>query len=189
MELFEAIFGRRTIKDFTPAPVPDDLLERALSAGLWAQNHRVTQPWRFTVLGPGSRESLITILANTQRKPGSENDDVMRRKAEEEAKKKITSKPVIVAVSYCLSNDPQQRVEDYAATCCAIQNIQLAAWDLGLGMQWSTGKLIRDPSTYDLLQIKRDEEEIAGLLYFGYPAAVPKPYPRKKLADVMKRLP
>lgn len=42
MELFDAILNRRTIKDFKPDPVLDAVLERVLTAGLWAQNHRMT---------------------------------------------------------------------------------------------------------------------------------------------------
>mgnify|MGYP001378239253 CR=1 FL=1 len=33
MNLFDAIYTRRTIKDFTAQPVPDDLLHKALDAG------------------------------------------------------------------------------------------------------------------------------------------------------------
>jgi len=169
MELFDAIFNRRTIKDFKPDAVPGEVLKRALTAGTWAQNHRLTQPWRFILLGKETHNSLALIAG--------------------EAKQKILSKPLILAVTFRLSADQQQRTEDYAATCCAVQNIQLAAWGEGLGMQWSTGKLIRNPEVHALLKINTDEEEIAGLLYFGYPASVPAPFPRKPLSEVMRRLP
>ena len=169
MEIFEAILSRRTIKDFKPDPVPGDVLDHALSAGLWAQNHRLTQPWRFIVIGPETHRALAVLSGD--------------------AGKKILSKPCIVAVTSRLSADSQQRIEDYAATCCAIQNIQLAAWSAGLGMQWSTGKLIRSPGTLALLKIDPGEEEIVGLLYFGYPASIPHPAPRKPLGAVTRRLP
>ena len=165
MDIFEAIFSRRTIKDFKPDPVPDDVLDRALEAGTWAQNHRMTQPWRFTVLGPETRSALATVES------------------------KILAKPLVVAVSFRRSDDKQQKTEDYAATCCAVQNIQLAAWAQGLGMQWSTGKLTRNPEIYELLDINPDKEKIIGLLYFGYPARVPDPAPRKPVKEVSRRLP
>ena len=34
--------------------------------------------------------------------------------------------------------DEQRRREDYAAVCCAAQNVQLAAWAAGIGTKWST---------------------------------------------------
>lgn len=165
MELYETILARRTIKDFKTVPVPGDVLEHALTAGLWAQNHRMTEPWRFVVLGPQTHAALA-------------NGDA-----------KLLSKPRIVAVAYRLSADAQQRREDYAAVCCAIQNIQLAAWAEGLGMQWSTGRVSQMPQTYELLGINSAEEEIAGLLYFGYPAVVPAATPRKPLSELMRKLP
>ena len=169
MELTDAIFQRRTIKDFKPDPVPPDALERALTAGLWAQNHRLTEPWRFTVLGPETRLKLAETMPD--------------------ARGKILSKPCIVAVSQRLEGPPAQRREDYGAVACAVQNIQLAAWAEGIGMQWSSGKIITLPPTYELLGIDPAQEEIVGLLFFGYPANVPAAQARQPLAAVSRTLP
>ena len=189
MELYEAILGRRTIKDFKPDLVPAATLERVLTAGLWAQNHRLTEPWRFTILGPETHRGLAEIAAAQQlaalapTAAASEQDTVRA-----DGLKKILSKPLIVAVGQSLGV-PAQRQEDYGAIACAIQNIQLAAWAEGLGMQWSSGKLTQLPQTYDLLGISKDQEEIVGLLYFGYPANVPQASARQPLSQVMRRLP
>ena len=75
------------------------------------------------------------------------------------------------------------------AVCCAIQNIQLAAWAEGMGMQWSTGRVVQLPQTSELLNVDRAHEELVGLLYFGYPATTPAPPARKPLAEVMQHLP
>jgi nitroreductase len=190
LELYEAILSRRTIKDFKPDPVPDDLLARALSAGLWAQNHRLTQPWRFYVLGPQTQRALAEAGAEAQlRTLAADADAATRGKVREGAVQKLMTKPRIVVVTSRLSSDPFLRREDYAATCCAIQNSQLAAWDAGLGMQWHSGKQTEQPQTYMILGIDPATEEIAGFLFFGYPALVPAPPARKPLADVMRRLP
>ena len=66
MELFAAILQRRTIKDFLPGAVPAEVLERTLTAGLWAQNHRLTEPWRFTILGPETHARLAEDFAGAQ---------------------------------------------------------------------------------------------------------------------------
>ena len=164
MNIYEAILNRRTIKDFKPDAVPSDVLDRALIAGTWAQNHKLTEPWRYIVLGPQTHRALAALDG------------------------KLATKPVIVAVTCRLSGDDEQLREDYAAVCCAIQNIQLAAWADGLGMQWSTGRTSKLAETRTLLEINPDEEEMAGLLYFGYPAVVPKAQARKPLANVTRRL-
>ena len=178
MELSTALFGRRTIKDFKTDPVPADALERALTAGLWAQNHKLTEPWRFTVLGPETHRRLAGAFVGSQ-PPAARAD----------AEAKILSKPLVVAVSQRLGGDPLQEREDYGAIACAVQNIQLAAWAEGLGMQWSSGKVIRLPAVYELLGIDREAEEIVGLLFFGYPARTPAAPPRRPLSEVTRHLP
>lgn len=190
MDLSEAIFSRRTIKDFKSDPVPSVVLDRALTAGLWAQNHRLTEPWRFTILGPETHRALAVDFAESQAAvaiPATDADTARRDKVRADALAKLVSKPCIVAVSQRLG-EAAQRQEDYAAIACAIQNIQLAAWADGLGMQWSSGKIIQRPETYTLLGIAPDEEELVGLLFFGYPASVPAAHPRKALAEVSRQL-
>jgi len=164
MEIFQAIHSRRTVKDFKPDAVPDELLMRALEAGLWAQNHRLTQPWRFALLGPQTREALTPIFP------------------------KAPSKPAIVAVSCLRSDGGEQEREDYAAVSCAIQNIQLAAWDLGLGMQWSSGRAATGAGNYEILGIDAERETLVGLLLFGFPEKVPDAQARKPLDEVLRRL-
>ena len=164
MELFQAIHARRTIKDFTSQSVPDELLMRALEAGLWAQNHRMTQPWRFALVGPQTRAALTQFFP------------------------KAPSKPAIVAVSCLRSDGGEQEREDYAAVACAIQNIQLAAWDLGLGMQWSSGRATTGTSNYAVLGIDAERETLVGLLLFGFPETVPAAQMRQPLDDVLRRL-
>ena len=189
MELDEAILTRRTIKDFKPAPVPDATLERVLTAGLWAQNHRLTEPWRFTILGPQTHRRLAELAAEAQLALLSADSPApTREKVRADATRKILSKPLVVAVSQRLG-EPDQRQEDYGAIACAIQNIQLAAWADGLGMQWSSGKLTTLPQTYELLGVPPAGEELVALLYFGYPAAVPPAQPRRPLGEVTRWLP
>ncbi len=169
MEIYEAIRGRRTIKNFKPDAVTAETLTRVLEAAIWAQNHRLTQPWRLKIPGPQTREALA--------------------EAHELARHKIMNQPALVVVSYVLSADPEMRREDYAAVACAVQNIALAAWGEGLGMLWSTGKHTRDPKTYPLLGINPEQEEIAGFLSFGYPADIPSAPPRKPLGEVLELMP
>jgi nitroreductase len=69
-----------------------------------------------------------------------------------------------------------------------VQNIQLAAWAEGIGMQWSTNALTKDPATYELLGIDRDREYIIGFLYIGYPDEMPTRQ-RKPLSEVLRRVP
>ena len=164
MELFQAIHARRTIKEFTPQAVPDELLMRALEAGIWAQNHRLSQPWRFAVFGPQSKSRFGEYFP------------------------RASGIAAIVAVLCARNDDAEIEREDYAACACAIQNIQLAAWDLGLGMQWSSGKAAQDARTGAIIGMDADKEMLVGLLFFGFPAQVPAAKARKSLDEVLRRL-
>lgn len=190
MQLTEAILQRRTIKEFKTDAVSTEVLQKALNAGIWAQNHRMTQPWRFSILGPQTHQQLAMLAGEVQYQSlPAGSDDSQKVKVRLAAEQKLLSKPRLVAVRCLRSSDANQAREDYAAVACAIQNIQLAAWEEGLGMQWSTSKLIQHPQTYEILNVDAEHEEIVGLLYFGYPASIPAPLPRKPLAEVYVELP
>lgn len=98
----------------------------------------------------------------------------MLEKATEKGYAKLMGKPTIIGVVCKKDKDALRAKEDYAASCCAIHNILLTAWERGIGMQWSTSGLINDPESLELLQISPVEEEIIGFLYTGYPAEVPE---------------
>lgn len=164
MELFQAIESRRTVKDFTSQTVPDELLNRVLGAGICAQNHRLSQPWRFAIFGAQSHAKFAEYFP------------------------RALGIPTIVAVTCVKDVKAEVEREDYAAVCCAIQNIQLAAWSLGLGMQWSTGTASQNPRTQEIVGFDADEESLVGLLFFGFPAQVPRARDRKSLDEVLRRL-
>ena len=73
MRASEAIRDRRSIKRFTDRSITRDEIETLLAAATLAPNHRLTQPWRFYVLGPearyayglalGERKALVFSLA------------------------------------------------------------------------------------------------------------------------------
>jgi len=165
-----ALRGRRSIYRFRPEPVPREFLERILEAGTWAPNHRLTEPWRFTVVGPELKERLGPYFARRGlRKLPPDASEERRAAALEAGLRKWGSKPSVVIVTCLVEGDALRREEDYAATACAIQNMQLAAWALGVGAQWSTGGIIGDREALALAGIP-EEERVVGILYLGFPA-------------------
>ena len=56
MDVADAIRTRRTHKAFGADPVPERVLRELFELARWAPNHHVTDPWRFRVLGPQTRE-------------------------------------------------------------------------------------------------------------------------------------
>lgn len=190
MDIREAIETRRSIFAFTDAPVPDTVLETILGAGIWAPNHHLTEPWTFIIIGEETRRMLAERYAELrlQKKAALDATEEKRASLRAAAYEKFMAIPAIVAVACLQEGDEQRQREDYAATCCAVQNIQLAAWAEGIGMQWSTGPVTLEPATHKLLGLDPSQHQIIGFLYIGFPAEVPKAR-RKPLDEVLKRTP
>jgi nitroreductase len=190
MELWEAIRGRRTIAKFDNRPIPADQLNRLLEAGIWAPNHHLTEPWTFVVVGPVAQRQLAEkagALKMAKLPPGEAPERLAQMR--EDAVRKFLAKPTLVAVAVRQDGDALRRQEDYAAACCAIQNIQLAAWAEGVGTQWGTGAVTRERSTLELLGLDPDNEVIVGFVYFGYPAETPERPRKRGAAEVIRSVP
>lgn len=185
----DAIKARRTVFHFKRGEVPRDVLVEILAAGTWSPNHHLTEPWRFTVIGPEMKATLAERYRRIQMArcaPGSAEEHV--EAAGEKGRVKWMSKPTVVFVSCVLSGDEQRRREDTASVCCAMLNMQLAAAELGVGMQWSTGPITIERETYDLLGIDPEQQYIVGLCYMGY-AAETRTSTRRPVEEVTRWTP
>jgi nitroreductase len=162
-----AIRGRRTIASFSPETPPRDVIMEAIDLARWAPNHKKTEPWHVIWLGPESIRQVIEI--NTRILTESKGA------AEAESKgRKWSQVPGWLVVTCDLAPDAFRREEDYAACCCAIQNLQLALWSAGIGTKWATGDVTRHPDFFNLLQIDPQQQRVVGLVWYGYPAVVPE---------------
>ena len=184
--IIAAIQNRRTIKQFRSDPVPEETVWRVLDSARWAPNHRLTEPWRITIIGTQSREMLADALASEM---ASSQDPSVLAKAKGEARRKVMSSPILLAVTCRIAGNPAQQVEDLAAVCAAVQNLQLAAWGEGIGTHWNTGRVTRLPETGALLGLSERDEQLVGFLYLGYPAQVPEPPKRRPIQDFVRTLP
>ncbi len=186
MDVKDAIISRRSVFKFKQEPVPKDVIEEIFSFGIWAPNHHITEPWRFTVIGEKTKLTLAQRYREIKMEDTPDHVDAENlAKIGELAYEKFMSKPTIIAVSCIQDGDEQRQREDYAAACCAMQNVQLAAWDAGVGMQWSTGRITMEEQTYKLLGIDSSQEYIIGFFYTGYPAEIKQPN-RKPAAEFIR---
>ena len=156
MDVDTAIRERRTIGVFSDRAVPQEVIEDLIEAGRWAPNHKNTEPWRFHVVSGSAREEMCeAILAGGGEFAKSPRGKLMRS-------------PVFVAVTQqAVLDDPVRDQEDYAAVCCAVQNMMLAATARGLATKWSTGGLAENPAAKRWLGIG-EQDRIVAYLYLGY---------------------
>jgi nitroreductase len=180
-EFGEVIRGRRTINSYLQTRVPDRLIRDAIGAAVWAPNHYVTEPWRFYILGPGTKARCIDLV----REIVIENKDA--RAAEFKANA-WSEKPGWLTVTCQVSDDELRQREDFAACSAAVQNLMLFLWKAGVGTKWTTGDITRDPRFFDITGLDPDREFVVGLIWYGYPKLTPS-QSRKDIADVLTELP
>ncbi|MDG6774231.1 nitroreductase [Thiomicrorhabdus sp. ZW0627] len=193
IDLLELFQSRRTCYRFASSkdfPVAFHTLENCLEAARWAPNHKLTQPWRFWHLGTKSRTVLADIYAENRASKKSLDDSESYDCFYQKALEKFSAIPEIILVGQVLSENPVVQKEDYAACACAIQNFQLMAWNQSLGVQWSTGPILKDPRTYRLLGIDSDRIELIGALYIGHrdPDCSQPNAKRKPIEEILTRL-
>lgn len=163
----DLIRTRRTIHEFKPAVPPRKQILQAIELARWAPNHRLTQPWRFYLLGPETVTAIVDLNTRlVQAKAGEQ--------AAEAKRARWLNMPGWLVVTCVKSNDPIQAQEDYAACCCAVQNLLLYLWSAGIGVKWNTGAVVRAPEFYELLWVDPAIETVVGLFWYGYPAEIPE---------------
>ena len=174
VSVYEAIFNRRNVKEFTREPVPRETLERLFSAAVWAPNHRLTDPTRFFAVRKDSpmRTRIAEIAWKTTYDGVANPNPEQKQRSADTASDRVLNAPAMVYV-YSLdgANDEVTR-ENYATSCCAIQNMALAAVAEDLRIDWSTGGLTRIPGLARILGA--DEAwTMVGVVFFGKAVALP----------------
>ena len=163
MEIAEAIKKRRTLHIFSKKRVPRAVIEKSIFAANQAPCHRRTFPWRFTSIGIKKRE-LLYQLQLTLKFGDMKIDESSLKKIRD---KMLNPSHLLIATQVCTDNQVQ-KLEDYAACACAIQNLSLSLVADDVGCKWSTGKITKDLNTYKIAQINSSEEEIIGFIWIGY---------------------
>ena len=92
----------------------------------------------------------------------------------ERIRAKLINPGALIVVTQLRCDDEFRDREDYAATCCAIQNLMLAARAEGLGSKWSTGALTQHPDVCAALGVNGDEERVVGFIWLGSAQATPE---------------
>ena len=170
MDFLKLAEARRSVRAFTEQPLTDDQLEQLLKAGIAAPSAGNRQAWYFIVVKDAMLKETFATKATKQ--------DF------------IATAPVVIVV--CA--DPSQNADRYAErgeqlftlqdTSAAIQNILLAATDLGLGTCWCGG--FDEKVVAEALDLPRHLRPVA-MIPVGHPAAqLPERTPRRPLTEVVE---
>lgn len=153
----QIIRERTSVKNgYLDKEVSQDLVLSLLKDAVWAPNHKLREPWRFIFVSSDRREAFIEAILPCH-----------ERSKHESVRNKFKNVPAFLIV--VINDDPRQKQaeEDFAATSCMVQNLQLLAWERDLGMVWKTPQHIRDPLFREALNVQPGEK-IIGVLNIGY---------------------
>lgn len=169
MDILKAIETRRSIAKVQDKAPTDAEIEQIIQAGSWAPTHCRTEPWRFTIFAGEGRQKL---------------QNAWERNVERTAYFKLAKiegkafrAPIVIAV-WCAAGRGAKNPpiwEDHAAVSACLQNMCLAAHELGLGAIWRSGDVVDMPEVQALCQVGEDTfkeemgDKILGFLYVGYP--------------------
>ncbi|HSJ26381.1 MAG TPA: nitroreductase [Longimicrobiales bacterium] len=180
MNVSDAIAQRRSIRRFTDRPITRDEIQRLLEAAALAPNHRMTQPWRFHVLGTDARAAYGAALGN--RKARRMEDAEAGRMVRDKVAGEHAALPAMIVVAMVEDENPEIRQEDYAAVMMGVQNLALTAVALGLGTHIKTGAVMDDPAARAAAGVP-DGQRIVAVVNVGEPAELPTPKQRDDAAS------
>ena len=178
--IVKALRERRTVHEFTADAVPDALIEAALDCARWAPNHHRTEPWRVYLLGPHAQRAIVDL--NTALVAANQGERAAAVKRE-----RWRATPGWLVMTSPLNAGGEREREDYAACCCAAQNLMLALWADGVGVKWTTGEVVRTREFAALVGFDPTLERVVGLFWYGWPATVIEQQ-RRPLAHFVTRV-
>lgn len=164
MDVLNAIQTRRSIRQFKPDPVPDELVWKVIEAAGFAPSAHNGQPWEFIVT----------------------RDNEKKRRLNEGRKytRFLPDTPVVIVVCARFPDKPRDvpgekglRYMCIQDTAAAIQNMLLAAHALGLGTCWVGD--FDDTQVKEMFCIPEPVAPVA-LVALGYPAQVPSRTPQRR---------
>lgn len=184
MNFFDLVKSRRSIRKFKSKSVNKDDILKILDAANWAPSALNKQDWEFIVISGewikrlgNSFSGVVKELTNKIDKTDDSNAIIFNNEFMKFASI-YGGAPVIIVVLTKVSEDLKARKAYLESASAAMENLILAATDLGLGTCWMTGPL-RDEKNLRLILNVADDLEIVALTPLGYPHAIPNPLPRK----------
>ena len=153
MEVFDCIRNRRTVREFRPDPIPEEVLRKILQAGRWAPSSSNSQPWHFVVVqDPATLKRLGEIATQGTF---------------------VASAPVVIAIVMENATRPQLDAGR------AIQQMELVAWSEGLGtcfvgvrqeeQQRAVKSLLGIPAELELITVMPYGYRVTGTQRVGTP--------------------
>jgi nitroreductase len=147
--------------------------------------HRLSNPWRFSVLDRSAIARLATWLPNQDHIVNSPDPDKGPRKLAK-LLDRLPQLGAMIQVTWLRHSDPVIDHEDHAAAAAAVQTLLLAAEARGLASFWSSNPALRHDDTLRWCGCDPAREGFLASIWLGQPIDQPAAPPRLPL-DLIRR--
>lgn len=191
--VYKAFFARRDVRRFLSTSIPPETVERVLLAAHHAPSVGFMQPWNFIVIrAPNTKKSIKQAFLSARSQEAERFSDDRKKLYLTLKLEGIEEAPVNICVT-CDSTRHGPAVlgrslipqTDIYSTCCAIQNLWLAARAEGLGVGWVS--ILSEQRLKEILLIP-PHITVVGYLCLGYPERF-EPKPELETVGWLNRLP
>ncbi len=146
-------------------------VELMLRCAVRAPDHGRLKPWRFVVVEGGGRDALGELFEKALLAKDSGASEQKRDKARSMS---LRAPMLVVAIANVTTSHKVPVMEQVIATGVAVQNMQLAALELGYGAIWRTGDMASSSVVRNYFTLE-PEDQIVGFLYVGTPVGEARP--------------
>lgn len=193
MQTLQAIAQRRSIRKFTDASVPDETIHELLHAATLAPSGKNGQPWRFVVVRGEKRAEMVAVMRAGMEKLKALGVNLGSSPWTAQIMEHAPVTIFVFNADMTLESGEkpltgQDMVFNSVAVQsigAAIQNMLLAAHDMGLGTLWICDIFYAYP---ELCTWLGETHQMVAAIAVGYADEEPNARPRKSVDEVTRWL-
>ncbi|GGK03524.1 nitroreductase [Lentibacillus kapialis] len=176
IDILTAIKARRSIHNFKRDTIDHATLREIFTYGSYAPTHYMKEPWNIKLYERNGKVNFVDAIIASYQRIGmlKTADDQKTQNMIESMKKFLLHIPHHALIYFPNEEGPVRYEEEYAAICAFIQNIQLAAWEYGIGMLWTITPYMHDKRFAEDIGLEGDMVKIAAVMQIGYPEKIPR---------------
>jgi nitroreductase len=192
METLKTISERRSTRKFIDKEIPVEVMETILSAAIQAPSAKNRQPWKIIVVTSKEKPAMLKAMQagidNKKKYKGYLPNYSQAVTGAEHTAKIMEQAPITVFVFNTDKYKPSlgrknSDIANIQSIGAAIENMILAATDLGVGSRWICDIHFAQK---ELCQWLNEKGQLTASVSFGYPADAPKATERKELKDIVE---